>query len=398
MGQDRLDQQTKDAIPSGYRETELGTVPSDWGINYVEEVANITTGGKNTQDRVEDGAYSFFVRSQKVERINSYSFDGEGVLTAGDGVGTGKIFHYIYGKCDIHQRVYLIYDFKKLLNGSYFYHYFAEHFYDRIMQMTAKSSVDSVRREMIARMPILLPPVKEQQAIAEALGDADGLIDGLEKLIAKKRLIKQGAMQELLTGKRRLPGFSGDWRECQFGQVVEIRNKKKQTYLNPIAERCIELEQIGQNTGDIEFFSDTRDRKSIKYVFEKGDVLFGRLRPYLRKYFQTPCDGVCSTEIWPLIPKNGAIDPKLLFQIVQTDNFIVAANSSYGTHMPRSDWKALAEYKISLPVDMVEQVAIGAALENLGKEIIAINLKLAKVRQIKQGMMQELLTGRIRLI
>ncbi|MBK8196496.1 MAG: hypothetical protein IPK76_26100 [Lewinellaceae bacterium] len=84
-------------------------MPHDWSKMH-KNVASITTGDKNTQDRVADGVYPFFVRSQTVERINSYSFDGEAVLTAGDGVGTGKVFHYINGKFDFHQRVYKISD------------------------------------------------------------------------------------------------------------------------------------------------------------------------------------------------------------------------------------------------------------------------------------------------
>src|SRR5438445_4067882 len=110
--------------------------------DFVKNVAHITTGGKNTQDRIENGAYPFFVRSQTVERINSYSCDGEAVLTAGDGVGTGKVFHYIKGKFDVHQRVYCISDFNERVDGYFFYLYFSTHFFNRIMQMTAKSSVD----------------------------------------------------------------------------------------------------------------------------------------------------------------------------------------------------------------------------------------------------------------
>jgi type I restriction enzyme S subunit len=127
-------------------------IPKDWEVNYIGNLADISTGSRNTQDRVEDGEYPFFVRSQTVERINSYSYDGEAVLTAGDGVGTGKVFHYINGKFDVHQRVYRITDFVPSLDGYFFYLFFASNFYDRIMQMTAKSSVDSVRMDMIAKM------------------------------------------------------------------------------------------------------------------------------------------------------------------------------------------------------------------------------------------------------
>src|SRR2546429_7507355 len=154
-------------VRPGYRQTEVGVIPEDWNLEYIDNFAHITTGGRNTQDRIEAGQYPFFVRSRTVERINSYSFDGEAVLTAGDGVGTGKVFHYINGRFDVHQRVYRISDFSERVNGFFFYLYFSTHFYNRIMQMTAKSSVDSVRREMIARMLIPLPPIKaEQEAIA----------------------------------------------------------------------------------------------------------------------------------------------------------------------------------------------------------------------------------------
>ena len=133
-------------LKNGYKKTNVGIIPEDWKLDYIENFATITTGSKNTQDRIEEGKYPFFVRSQTIERINSYSFDGEAVITAGDGVGTGKVFHYINGKFEVHQRVYQISNFKNNVNGYYFYLYFSTYFYRRIMQMTAKSSVDSVRR------------------------------------------------------------------------------------------------------------------------------------------------------------------------------------------------------------------------------------------------------------
>src|SRR5229473_187321 len=107
-------------VKPGYKQTEVGLIPEDWGLEKIKELASITTGKRNTQDRVEDGAYPFFVRSSVVERINSYSFDGEAVLTAGDGVGTGKVFHYINGRFDIHQRVYRISNFNPRINGYFF--------------------------------------------------------------------------------------------------------------------------------------------------------------------------------------------------------------------------------------------------------------------------------------
>lgn len=188
----------------GYKQTEVGVIPDDWDIDFVVNLAAITTGDKNTQDRIEDGAYPFFVRSSTVERINSYTFDGEAVLTAGDGVGTGKIFHYVNGKFDFHQRVYSISNFCEHLDGYFFYLYFSNNFFSRIMQMTAKSSVDSVRREMIANMRIPVPPLAEQKAIATVIADMDAEITTLAERRDKTLAIKQGMMQDLLTGRIRL--------------------------------------------------------------------------------------------------------------------------------------------------------------------------------------------------
>ena len=120
-------------LKQGYKQTDAGIIPSDWNVDEIQNLAEITTGAKNTQDKINGGTYPFFVRSQIVEKKNSFSFDGEAILTAGDGVGTGKVFHYINGKFDYHQRVYKISNFTNRLNGYFFYKYFSNNFYNRIM-------------------------------------------------------------------------------------------------------------------------------------------------------------------------------------------------------------------------------------------------------------------------
>lgn len=177
-------------------------LPEDWEVKRIVDIATITTGSQNTQDKVDGGKYPFYVRSQNVERIDTYIYDTEGVVTAGDGVGTGKIFHRVRGKFGLHQRCYLMHNLLGV-NVDYFYWIFSIRFYERVMSMTAKSSVDSVRREMIADMLLPIPPIEEQRRIASALTSIDNLIDSLDRLIAKKRDIKQGAMQQLLSGKKK---------------------------------------------------------------------------------------------------------------------------------------------------------------------------------------------------
>ena len=205
------------------KQTEIGLIPDDWEVKEIKDFADVTTGDKNTQDAEENGKYPFYVRSPIVERINKFSYDTEGVITAGDGVGTGKVFHYAEGKFGLHQRAYLIYNFKNT-DPKYFYYNFSKNFYERVHSMTAKSSVDSVRREMITKMQIPIPPtLAEQQRIAKALSDVDTLIFTTEKLIQKKKNIKQDAMQNLLTGKKRLPGFakSTNYKQSELGLIPE---------------------------------------------------------------------------------------------------------------------------------------------------------------------------------
>ena len=207
-------------MKNGYKQTEIGFIPEDWNCAAAKYLMRIETGSRNTEHKTDAGKYPFFVRSQKIERIDTYHYDCEAVLTAGDGVGTGKVFHHYIGKFDAHQRVYVMSDFKGI-TGRFFYNYFSENFGNEVSKYTAKSSVDSVRRDMIAEMLIPTPPIPEQERIAEALSDVDSMISSLEKLIAKKKAIKQGAMQKLLTGKKRLPGFDGEWDRHKLGEYVD---------------------------------------------------------------------------------------------------------------------------------------------------------------------------------
>ena len=150
-----------------------GSEFGEWENSYIGNECKITTGNKDTQNKVDDGLYPFFVRSQTVEKINSYSMDCEAILTSGDGVGVGKNYHYMNGKFDFHQRVYCLYEFSERLIGRYLYIYFSNYFYDRVKRLSAKNSVDSVRMDMISKMEIKLPCLEEQTKIANFLSAID---------------------------------------------------------------------------------------------------------------------------------------------------------------------------------------------------------------------------------
>ena len=188
----------------------------EWERKKFRDVCNITTGNKNTQDKSNDGIYPFYVRSQIVERINSWTFDGEAILTAGDGVGVGKVFHYSTGKIGVHQRVYILSDFK--CDGKYLYSYFAGHFYNRVKRMSAKNSVDSVRMEMIADMPISLPSTEEQKKIGHLLALLDERIATQTKIIEDLKKLKSAIIEKLYS---EIQG-----KEYSFGQLFEVVNEQ----------------------------------------------------------------------------------------------------------------------------------------------------------------------------
>lgn len=168
-----------------------------WEEKFLGEVCEIKTGNKDTQNKIDGGKYPFFVRSNTIERINSYSFDGEAILTSGDGVGVGKNFHYINGKFDFHQRVYSLRNFDDNYSGKFIFLVFSNKFYERVIRLSAKNSVDSVRMEMISKMPISFPSLPEQTKIASFLTALDEKIEVIEGQIEQTEAWKKGLLQKM---------------------------------------------------------------------------------------------------------------------------------------------------------------------------------------------------------
>ena len=164
----------------------VGQIPADWSAIKVRFICDITTGDKDTINRIDNGKYPFYVRSPIVERIDTYSFDGEGVLMAGDGVGAGRVFHYATGKFDYHQRVYNLHNFRKVI-GRYFFYFMQENFYKEIERSNAKSTVDSIRLNMIKAFVVTFPvSLNEQKEIVDYLDRRTADIDGLLADLARQ--------------------------------------------------------------------------------------------------------------------------------------------------------------------------------------------------------------------
>lgn len=252
-----------------------------------------------------------------------------------------------------------------------------------------------------SRIPVSIPDIQTQKRITEILSTWDKAITTTEQLLANSQQQKKAMMQQLLTGKQRLldengERFSGEWRRQPFSDLVSLVKTKFDPKANADDVReCIELEHIAQVSSSLYGSTNTSDAVSTKTAFEKGDVLFGKLRPYLRKYWKADRQGVCSTEIWVFRAK-AKVTANYIFQVVQLDSFIEVANKSSGTHMPRADWNVVKDFLIPTP-PLDEQQKISTVLTAADQEITTLQQQLDHLKQEKKALMQQLLTGKRRV-
>lgn len=183
----------------------LGKIPEHWEVKKLRYLCKITTGEKDTENREDEGEYPFYVRSQTIEKISTYSYDCEGILTAGDGVGVCKVWHYVNDKFDFHQRVYLMYDFVEVC-GKFLFYYMKENFIHDVLRQSAKSTVDSLRRPMFLDFIVVFPKNEiEQQSIVTHIekecARLDTIISKFNKQIDLLQEYRTTLISEVVTGK-----------------------------------------------------------------------------------------------------------------------------------------------------------------------------------------------------
>ena len=383
-------------------------VTKDWEKRIVKELMKIETGSRNTEDKKDDAQYPFFVRSQTVEHIDTFHYDCEAVLTAGDGVGTGKVFHYINGKFDAHQRVYVMSQFKEVL-GKYFYYWFSKNFYAEVAKYTAKSSVDSVRRQMIADMIIPLPPKEEQKRIISVLSDIDALIVNLQKLIVKKKNIRQGTMQMLVTGKKRLSGFSGDWMKINLSKNSRLKARigwqglTTAEYLDEGYSYLI----TGTDFKDGQIFWNgchyvdyDRYAQDPNIQVSNGDLLLTKDGTIGKVAYVTGLKrpATLNSGVFLVKPITDAYTAHFMFYALESSVFKdFLQQLSAGSTINHLYQKDLVKFELFVPPTKDEQEAIAGILFDMDSEIHRLEEKLSKIQKVKQGMMEELLTGKVRL-
>ena len=269
------------------------------------------------------------------------------------------------------------------------------------------STMVNLNQGTLANLIVPLPPKPEQEAIAAALRDADALIESLEQLLAKKRHLKQGAMQELLTGKKRLPGFNEEWVVAPLDELGRWTGGMTPSMANPdywqggivpwISSADVKTVRLTATAFSITDFAVKQ--RSTTVLPAKSVVLVTR-SGILRKYLPVAMNMIpmaINQDIKALLP-NSRIQPDyLLHTLTHHGDLILARCLKSGTTVESIEFPWLKAFTIPVP-PLPEQAVIADALSDMDSEIDALEAKLTKARQIKQGMMQELLTGRIRLV
>jgi type I restriction enzyme, S subunit len=410
-------------VRSGYKQTELGMIPEDWDIVFLDTIAAVTSGkrlplGRSLTDdetphpylRVVDmrsGGVSLadikYVPTDVFPAIKRYRIYKEDIFISV--AGTLGIVGVIPPELD---GANLTENADRITSIACSQIYLLHILMSPIIQRTidAIKTVGAQPKLALARIrkfDIPLPPsLAEQEAIAEALSDADALIESLEQLIAKKRQIKQGAMQELLTGKRRLEGFSGEWETKKLGELAVL----SRINVNPATfPDCLysHFSLPAFDAGAVPVIEEGRQIGSNKFSVPENAVLMSKLNPRIPRVWlpkKIPNNSVCSTEFLVLVPSVG-MDRRFLEFLCASETvqkyMELHAIGTTGSHQRIHPSIALGA-EVMIPRDEDEQSAIVAILSDVGEEMSLIETKLVKARQIKQGMMQELLTGRIRLV
>lgn len=362
-------------VKPGYKQTAVGIIPEDWKVKTIAQIAPLQRGFDLPASEVKEGPYPIVYSNGVTNFHNTAMVSGPGIVTGRSGT-LGKV-HYVDVDFWPHNTSLWVTRF----NGNFprFIYYLYCHI--DFVRFASGSGVPTLNRNDAHAFRATLPPtLAEQEAIAEALSDTDALIESLEQLISKKRQIKQGAMQELLTGKKRLPGFSEEWRVRQLGEVLTIAHGKSQHAVSDI-NGIYPILATGGQIGT-----------ANKFLYDKPSVLIGRKGTIDQPQFMETPFWTVDTLFYSVIHEPN--DAKFLFY-----RFCLIGWKQYNeaSGVPSLNARTIERIEIKIP-KQAEQEAIAIVLSNMDDEISKLENKLDKTRKLKQGMMQELLTGRIRLI
>jgi len=395
----------------GYKQTEIGVIPEDWIPRSLSEVVTFLDGRrrpvKDTDRAKMRGEIPYYGASGIVDYVNDYLFDEDLILLGEDGENilsrNCRLAFRISGKTWVNNHAHVLKPNSDVSIG-FLTDYLESLNYERFNSGTAQPKLN---KQTCAGIMVALPATKaEQEAIANALSDADGLIESLEQLLDKKRHLKQGAMQELLTGKKRLPGFSGEWERVRAGSIGTFRGGSG-----------FPTKFQGLAVGEYPFFkvSDMNNEGNEKFMEAANNFISESSRKQLGAT-AFPRESIVFAKVGAavflerkkILLRPSCLDNNMAAFVLDAKRahfrfvHFVLMNTSFGdlvstTALPSLNGSVLAAIELPLP-PLPEQIAIADILTDMDAEISDLEAQLAKTRTLKQGMMHKLLTGEIRLI
>jgi type I restriction enzyme S subunit len=403
-------------LPAGYKQTEIGLIPVDWEVYRLGDRASFIGSGKtNTKS---SGEYPLYGSTGLIGSCKNPEYEGEAILVARVGANAGKL-NFVSGEYGVSDNTILV----KLKPENLIQYYRYWLIRKNLNNLVFGSGQPLITGTQIKELLLPFPPEKEQADIANALSDADALINELEKLIAKKQAIKTATMQQLLTGRTRLPQFAlredgtnkgykqsefgeipEDWDVFQIGDISEVirgaspRPKGDKRYYGGKVPRLM-VEDV------------TRDGKyvtpCVDFLTEAGAKLS---RPCAKGTLTLVCSGTVGVPsilavdacihdgFLALVKISQKIYTDYLFHYFSTQQEKFNNSATHGGVFTNLTTDGVRQFLVPVPVEKEEQTAIASILSDMDTDIQTLQQRLSKTRQIKQGMMQELLTGRIRLL
>ncbi|HQD56334.1 MAG TPA: restriction endonuclease subunit S [Candidatus Competibacteraceae bacterium] len=393
-------------VKPGYKLTEVGVIPEDWDVLPLGSITSLLTNGfvgTATSAYVDDGEGVLYIQGFNVQE-NGFNFYGikrvsrlfhlrnqKSCLQEGDllTIQTGDIgVTAVVSQELVGANCHALIISRPIKSGSdphYYSQYFnSERGRSAIKKIETGTTMKHLNCGDMRDLLLPLPPLPEQRAIAAALSDVDALLDGLDRLIAKKRNLKQAAMQQLLTGQTRLPGFSGVWEVKRLGELVSLYQPE-----------TISAQQFNESgfpvygaNGVVGYYHKPNHTSWQITVTCRGSTC-GTVNRTVEYCWITGNAMVLNCD------HNQEVIKDFLYYLMLVQDLTGCIT---GTGQPQIVRPPLAEFKIYLPIDHNEQTAIAAILSDMDTEIAALEARRDKTRALKQGMMQELLTGRIRLV
>lgn len=415
-------------VRPGYRQTEVGVIPEDWDVETLGSITSVLTNGfvgTATTAYVDGEDGVLYVQGYNVQE-NGFNFHGikrvsrvfhtrnqKSCLQAGDlltiqtgdiGVTAAVPAELIGANC----HALVISRLRKTTSDAYYYsQYFnSERGRSAFKKIETGTTMKHLNCSDMKELFLPAPPLPEQRAIAAALSDADALLGGLDRLIAKKRDLKQAAMQQLLTGQTRLPGYSGEWEVKRLGEVGTflkgsgVRKDEAQSGSLP----CIRYGEIYTHHNDyIKQFNSwiSAEVAATATRLKQGDLLFagsGETKEEIGKCvaFVDSCEAYAGGDT--VILRLAGASPMFMGYYCNTAPVVAQkASKGQGDAVVHISAAALSSIMVALP-SHAEQTAIATVISDMDAELSALEARRDKTRALKQGMMQELLTGRIRLL